>query len=169
MLSPWKKSFTKLDRVLKTRDTTLLTTVLIVNAMVFPVVTHGCVNCTIKKADHQRIDAFELWCWRRFLRVPWTARRPNQLILKEIRPDYSLQGLTLKLKPQHFGHLMWRADSLEKTPMLGKLEIRRRGWQGMRWWNGITGSMDMSLNKPQEMVKDGKAWPVSMGSQRVGN
>ena len=133
---------------LKSRDTILPTKVCLVKAMVFPVVMYGCKSWTIKKAEHQRIDAFELWCWRRLLRVPWTARRSNQSILKEISPEYSSEGLMVKLKLQYFGHLMWRADSLEKTLLLGKIEgRRRRGQQTMRWLDGISNSMDMSLSK----------------------
>ena len=141
-----RKAMTNLDSILKSRDITLPTKVLLVKAMVFPVVMYGCVSWTIKKIEHQRVDAFELWCWRRLLRVPWTARRSNQSILKEISPEYSLEGLMLKLKLQYFGHLMRKVDSLEKTLMLGKIEgRRRRGCQRMRWLDGITDSMDMSL------------------------
>ena len=142
--------------------------VYIVKAMVFLVVMYGCESWTTKKAEHQRIDAFELWCWRRLLRVPWTAKRSKQSILKEINPEYSLEGLMLKLKLQYFGHLKWRTKSLEKTLMLGKTEgRRRRGWQRMRWLNGITDSMDMSLSKLQKWWWTGKHCMLhSMGSQR---
>ena len=142
-----RKVMTNLGSILKSRDITLLTKVHLVKAMVFPVVMYGCESWTIKKAEHWRIDASKLWCWRRLLRVPWTARRSNQSLLKEISPEYSLEGLMLKVKLQYFGHLMWRIDSLEKTLMLGKIEGgRRRGWLRMRWLDGITDSMDMSYS-----------------------
>ena len=143
-----------IDSILKSRDITLPTKVHLVKAMVFPVVMYGCESWTIKKAEHRSIDAFELWCWRRLLRVPWTARRSNQSILKEISPEYSLEGLMLKLKLQYFGHLIWRTDSSEKM-MLGKIEGGwRRGWQRMRCLDGITDLMDMSLSKRRELVLD---------------
>uniref|UniRef100_A0A8D2JA97 Reverse transcriptase domain-containing protein n=1 Tax=Varanus komodoensis TaxID=61221 RepID=A0A8D2JA97_VARKO len=167
-----RKAMANLDSILKSRDITLPAKVRIVKAMVFPVAMYGCESWTIRKAERQRIEAFELWCWRRLLRVPWTARRSNRSVLGEINPDCSLEGQILKMKLKYFGHLMRRKDSLEKSLMLGTIDGKRRGWQRMRWLDGVTGAVGVSLSGLREMVEDRKAWRsvvhgVAMGRTRL--